>query len=167
MQFIQVISQEEFEMFNNHIFFSQEEILRIKNTTDEKENTFALTLLAEAEALIADPDKVTRNFEFLGYGYYYTGKQEYVDKAYKSMYACVHDNAWYSHDYNPAQFEGYDIKTVLETAYHCIAMAYGLSIFGDLIPEDDAKYLAEKTFELGIKATLEEWVLPGTRTHVY
>ncbi len=152
-------------MFNNRIFFSQEEILRIKHTTDEKEKSFALTLLAEAEALIADPDQVTRNFEFLGYGYYYTGKQEYVDKAYKSMYACVHDNAWYSHDYNPAQFEGYDIKTVLETAYHCIAMSYGLSIFGNLIPADDAKYLAEKTFELGIKATLEEWVLPGTRSH--
>ncbi len=151
-------------MYKN-AFFTEEEILRIKNTTDEGERKFAEELLAEAEGLIANPDSLSHNYELLGYGYYYTGKPEYIEKAHKSMIARVDEESWFSNEYDPTGYGGYDIRTALETSDRCMQMSLGIALFGDLIPEADRKYIIEKTYERGIKTILEDWVLPGTRIH--
>ena len=146
----------------NPAFFTEEEILKLKNTTDPE-------LRKLVDKMVADTEKALENggggFTTLAFGYYYTGKKEYIDLARKEFKNQLENGLWISDEYDETKYNGYDIRTALETERKVGAMSTGISFFGDLIPEDELKYYADETYKRGILPIMEDWVLPGKRMH--
>lgn len=147
----------------NNALFSEQEINNLKNATDIGEKKLADEMLDAAEKMISG--ELSPSISFLGFGYYYTGNREYLEKARELMHNQVEKALWVSDEYNPTAYNGYDIRTSLETGSGCIIMAYGISLFGDLLEEDERNYFIEQTYKKGIRAILEDWVLPGHKIH--
>ena len=146
----------------NTAFYTEEEILKLKNTTDPE-------LRKIVDVLVADAEKALENggggFHTLGFGYYYAGNKAYIDLARKELKNQLENGLWISDEYDPNKYNGYDIRTALETERKVGQMSTGLSLFGDLIHEEELKYYADETYKRGILPIMEDWVLPGKRMH--
>jgi len=146
----------------NPAFFSEEEILKLKNTTNPELKKVVEVLVKGAEKTLEDNGGWIHN---LGFGYYYSGNEKYIELARKELKNQLENGLWISDEYDPEKYNGYDIRTALETERKVMAMATGLSLFGDLIPEDEFKYFVDETYKRGILPIMEDWVLPGKRIH--
>lgn len=147
-------------MLNNGIFSPEElEILK------KREEPLANALFSE----VMDTARMARRNggapELLAFGYHMTGDDGYVEQARGQMQALADKPVWYSEEYSPTAYEGYDIRTALETGGNCFAMSYLLSFFGDRISEDERDAFILALLEKGIYPILEDWVLPGHRIH--
>lgn len=146
----------------NPAFFTEEEILKLKNATDPE-------LRKLVDRLAEDAEKALENggggFYTLGFGYYYTGKKEYIELARKEFKNQLENGLWISDEYDATKYNGYDIRTALETERKVGTLSTGISLFGDLLPEEELKYYAEETYKRGILPIMEDWVLPGKRMH--
>ncbi len=142
-------------------YFTEEEILKLKNTTNPELRKIVDKLLEDAERAL----KNGGGFASLGFGYYYTGNKDYIEVARKEFKNHLENGLWVSDEYEPDKFDGFDIRTALETERKVGALSMGLEFFGDLIPEEELKYIAEETYKKGILPIMEDWVLPGKRIH--
>ncbi len=143
-------------------YFTEEEILKLKNATDPELRKLVDNIAAGAEKAL---ENGAGGFLTLGFGYYYTGKKEFIDLAIKEFKNQLENGLWISDEYDPTKYNGYDIRTSLETERKVGTMATGIALFGDLIPEEDLKYFADETYKKGILPIMEDWVLPGKRIH--
>lgn len=143
-------------------FFTEEEILKLKNTTNPELRKLVDSLAAGAEKALENGGG---DFTTLGFGYYYTGKKEYIDLALKEFKNQLENGLWVSDEYDPTKYNGYDIRTALETERKVGTMSTGIALFGDLIPEEDLKFYADETYKKGILPIMEDWILPGKRMH--
>ncbi len=154
------------------ILFTKEDILRIKNTDNPQLKKYVDETLAEAEnTVLSDvtkfmgfPDKCEA-FQIMGFASQYTGDKKYEEKALEIMKYKVEHDLWISNEYDPNKFNGFDIRTALETGNKCAEMAFLLSFFGNNLTEDEKKYYAEATYNQGILPILEDWVLPNHKIH--
>ncbi len=101
----------------------------------------------------------------LAFGYYAFGDKECLKKAREYMNKTADEEFWYSEEYDPKAYEGYDIRTALETHYRCNSISQGLSLFGDLLDEDEFNKCVNAVYQKGIIPILEDWVSDGTRIH--
>ena len=81
------------------------------------------------------------------------------------MLDTAEEESWIDPDYDPAAYNGYDIRTSLGTASRTVRMAVGFSLFGDLLTEAERERVARAAVDKGVTEILRDWVLPGTRIH--
>lgn len=165
-----------------NIFITKKQVLEMKQNSDER-----LKKLVEQALILADEglenealteDKVryhgdennyqnqheyyynaTRPFvkymPCLGFAYYYTGDKKYFEKARELMLMYAGYERWHG--------KGAYGKAELVTAEFCNGMACGYEFFKECFEEKEIKYIAAKTYELGILPIFEDWVMPGTK----
>ncbi len=143
----------------NSFVFSLDELEKLKNSKNSDINAQYNLALEEAK------NAAENNIKLLAFGYYMTGQKEYLEKARAYMQKTADEEHWYSEEYDPTAYEGYDIRTALETHYRCVSMSEGLSLFGDLLEKDEFDRFVKAIYEKGIIPILEDWVLPGKRIH--
>ncbi|MBQ2880914.1 MAG: heparinase II/III family protein [Clostridia bacterium] len=143
-------------------FFTEEEILKLKNTTNPELRKLVDTL---AERSAKALENGGGDFITLGFGYYYTGNKEFIDLARKEFKNQLENGLWISDEYDATKYNGYDIRTALETERKVNTLSAGIALFGDLVSEDELKYYAEETYVRGILPIMEDWVLQGKRMH--
>ena len=146
----------------NTAFFTEEELLKLKNATDPELKKLADSLFEGAEKALENGGG---GFITLALGYYTTGNKEYIELAKKELQNQLDNGLWISDEYDPNKYNGYDIRTALETERKVGQMSTGLSLFGDLLSEEELKYFADETYKKGILPIMEDWVLPGKRIH--
>ena len=147
-------------MFNN-AFFTEEEILRIKDTPDAGLRAYAADLLRKAENSL----ERCSDFYLLGFGYFMTGDAKYFERARRVLLATVGEETWIDGGYDPNAYNGFDIRASLGAAARTIGVSTGYSLFGDLLSEEDRTLIEREVYEKGILPLLEDWVLPGKRIH--
>ena len=158
-------------MFSN-ILFSEEDILRIKESKDEKLQEYVSKALEDAEKLLDEakdnPFSVlgrSDKIQLIGFAYNYTKNERYLEKAIELMKHKVEDELWISNEYDPHKYNGFDIRTSLETGDRCAELSLLMALFGDNLSEDDKKKYAMATYEKGIVPILEDWARPNRRIH--
>ncbi len=144
-------------MRNNGIF-TIEELQAFQTATDP-------TVQALYNQAITQAKSTTGNNMPLLYLGYQSGEESCFVKAHDYMRKTAAEAQWFSEEYDPTAYEGYDIRTALETHYRCVSMSQGLTLFGDLLEPDEFAALARTTYDKGILPILEDWVLPGKRMH--
>ena len=140
----------------------EEELRRLKETADPELRAFTDDLLRRAkEALDGGGGDLT----LLSFAYLYTGDPAYFGPARRSLLATVNEKSWIDSDYDPAAYNGYDIRTSLGTAARTVSVSLGFSVFRDLFTPEDRDTIVRAAYEKGIYDILKDWVLPGTRIH--
>lgn len=147
-------------MRNNGIF-SPSELYALRDS----DNLLIMALYAEVLEAARAAKNTGHDMTELAFGYYVTGDIAYFDRARALMLETANEEQWYSEEYDPNAYEGYDIRTALETHSRCVRMSYGLTLFGDLLEPDEFAFLVRTTMEKGIYPILFDWVLPGHRIH--
>ena len=151
-------------MFSNSLC-SKEEITAIKNSQDPELIAFAKETVEEAEKLLDQENSRLDAIQMKGFAYHYTGDARYLENARKIIDSKINKELWISNEYDPTRFNGYDIRTALETGDRCAEMAYLVSLFGEELTEDEIKACAKATYEKGILPILEDWVRPNRKLH--
>lgn len=158
-------------MFSN-ILFTEEDILKIKNTQDTALKEYVAKALEDAENMLNfENDKFytfggkCEQIQLMGFAYNYTKNEKYAEKAKEMMRHKVEEELWISDEYDPNKYNGYDIRTALETGDRCNDMAFLLALFGEALTEDEKKKYAMATYEKGIVPILEDWVRPNHKIH--
>lgn len=95
----------------------------------------------------------------LSFAYAVTGEMKYFEKARELMLKYCSYSRWYG--------KGSIGKGELITGHFLTGMSYGWAAFSELFNEEDKKYLADRIYTLGIRAQLDDWVLPGTKIHCF
>ncbi len=147
-------------MRNNGIF-SIEELHALRDSDDLITSALYAEVLESARAA----KNTSCNMMQLALGYYATDDIGYFCRAREIMTETAKEEHWYSEEYDPNAYEGYDIRTALETHERCVRMSYALTLFGDLLEPEEFETLVRITMEKGIYPILEDWVLPGKRIH--
>ena len=158
-------------MFSN-IFFTDEDILKIKNSNNPELKAYVEETLAEAERLIHSEQNefagLLGRFEqimIVCFAYKYTGNKEYEDKAREILKYKIEQELWISNEYDPNKYNGFDIRTSLETGARCSEMALLLSTFGEILSEEEKKFYTDFTYNNGIVPILEDWVRKNRKIH--
>ena len=147
-------------MFNNAIF-TEEEVRGILNSGSEELRELCAGLLGDAKAALPGGD----DLRLLGFAYVCTRDRAYFERARQIMLNTAAEESWIDPDYDPAAYNGYDIRTSLGTASRTVRMAVGFSLFGDLLTEAERERVAREAVDKGVTEILRDWVLPGTRIH--
>jgi len=167
-----------------NIFFPEEKIQFIKNCTDERckilynkainQAEKALEIIPlEEESVQVDGEgyavqhenygdaagPFTGNMPYLSFAYEITGDDKYFLKAKELMLKYCSYSRWYG--------KGSIGKGELNTGHFLTGMSYGWATFSHKFTEDEKKYLAERIYTLGIRAQLDDWLLPGTKIHCF
>ena len=158
-------------MFPN-LFYTNEDIIRVKNSSNPELKAFVDKILEEAEKHLGEdvgsfmgfPSKGGK-IQLLGFAYNYTGKKEYLEKARQIMKHKIEHDLWISEEYDSTKYNGFDIRTALETGDRCAEMSFLLSAFGNDLSEEEQKSFAEATYRLGIVPILEDWARPNRKIH--
>ncbi len=158
-------------MFNK-ILFSNEDIIRLKSTENTELKAYIDETVAKAENLLGADIKDFMGFPSkcesimtVGFAYQYTGKKEYLEKAHEILKYKVEHDLWISDEYDPNKYNGFDIRTALETGERCADMTYLLSFFGETLSDEELKFYAEATYAKGILPIIEDWVMPNRKIH--
>lgn len=167
-----------------NIFFPEEKIQFIKNCTDERCKTLydkainqaekALEIIPlEEESVQVDGEgyaiqhenygdaagPFTGNMPYLSFAYEITGDEKYFLKAKELMLKYCSYSRWYG--------KGSIGKGELNTGHFLTGMSYGWAAFSHKFTENEKKYIAERIYTLGIRAQLDDWLLPGTKIHCF
>ena len=141
-----------------NVYYSEEEIAKLKNSSDPD-------LRALADGLLADAERGNSDMRLLGFAYAVTGDRKYADQARRVLLDLVGEESWIDSGYQPDGYNGFDIRTSLPTAARCVKASLAFLLFGDLLPEEDRKTVIRETYRKGIRDLLRDWVLPGERIH--
>ena len=154
-----------------NILFTKEEVLKLKNSEDEGLKALIEEIMNRAKdtltfdlATVPGATNIDA-IQHLGFGYFYTGDEAYVNKVIEIMKYKIDNELWISNEYDPDKYNGYDIRTALETGDRCAHMSHAFMLFGEAIPEDEIQTMATAVYEKGIKPILEDWVWPNHRIH--
>lgn len=164
------------------LYFTKEDIEKLKSTDDTRLKTMAESVAKQAETAldtkVLSESEVScedgrsgnihesyydaslpfrKNMLLLGFGYFYTGDEAYFEKAKALMLMYAGYKKWHG--------KGYHGRSELNTAHFCVGMAHGYSLFKEKLTADERKIIADGTYKLGILPTMEDWVLPGTKIH--
>lgn len=139
----------------DNILFSAVDIKHLKTTENEGQKKLVEELLAEAKGVLENGGQI----ELLGFGYYYTGDEAYFEKARERMLEKAAEPKWYSDE-----CQG---RSELCTGARCTEMAYGFSMFGDKLTDEERSLVVKATYEKGIRPILEDWLLPETKIHAF
>ena len=144
-------------MFSNALC-SKEEITAIKNSQDPELIAFAKETVEEAEKLLDQENSRLDAIQMKGFAYHYTGDARYLENARKIIDSKINKELWISNEYDPTRYNGYDIRTALETGDRCAEMAYLVSLFGEELTEDEIKELDYIKNVIFISAVFENCV---------
>lgn len=166
------------------LYFSREDVQKIKESDDELLNKITADVMKAAEKAletkVLTEDKVTysgeenkyenqheyyydasvpfeQNMPLLGFGYYYTGDERYFEKARDLMLTYAGYKKWHG--------KGCQGRSELNNGHFCVGMAFGFSMFYDKLTEEEKKLIADATYRMGILPAFEDWVLPNTKIH--
>lgn len=101
----------------------------------------------------------TGNMPFLAFAYELTGEEKYFIKAKELMLKYCSYSRWHG--------KGSIGKGELITGHFLTGMSYGWAAFSDLFTTKEKEFIAERIYTLGIKAQLEDWLLPETKIHSF
>ena len=166
------------------LYFSREDVKKIKDSDDELIKKITADVLKAAEKAleieVLTEDKVAYSGEegkyenqhenyydasrpfmqkmlLLGFGYYYTDDEKYFEKARVLMLTYAGYKKWHG--------KGWHGKSELNNGLFCVGMAFGFSLFSYKLTEEEKKTIADATYRLGILPAFEDWVLPNTKIH--
>lgn len=166
----------------NNLFFGKEDVKKLKRVTNKQHRKFIDEMLCSAKAALDDKvyDEAELRYEGEGYqaqheyyfnasspfsevmpllalGYYYYDDIAYFEKAREFMLAYSKFEKWHG--------RGWVARSELTTAGFCEGMAFGYAFFSDMLSDDEKEIIVSATYEKGIRASLEDWILPGTKVH--
>ena len=167
-----------------NVFFPESKIEFIKACTDERcrilfdkameqaEKSLELIPLDEASVQVDGEGYAVQHENYgnaagpfsgamqnLSFAYCVTEDKKYFEKARELMLKYCTYSRWHG--------KGALGKGELITGHFLTGMSYGWGTFSELFSEDDKKYLADRIYTLGIRAQLDDWVLPGTKIHCF
>lgn len=167
-----------------NIFFPEDKLNFIRNCQDEKCKALfekAMTNADKAlETELLDEESVQVNGEgyaiqhenygnaagpfagnmpYLAFAYEITGNDKYFLKAKELMIKYCSYSKWHG--------KGAIGKGELTTGHFLTGMSYGWAAFSDKFTIEEKKYIAERINILGIRAQLDDWLLPGTKIHCF
>lgn len=99
------------------------------------------------------------NMHILCFMYAFTGDDKYFNKAKEFMLKYCAYSRWHG--------KGAIGKGELVTGNFLAGMSYGWAAFSDKLTEEEKEYIANRTYTLGIRPQLDDWVLPGTKIHCF
>ncbi len=99
------------------------------------------------------------NMHCLAFAYEYTKEEKYFLKAKELMLKYCSYSRWHG--------KGALGKGELITGAFLTGMSFGWAAFEDKFSEEEKKYLADRIYTLGIRAQLDDWLLPGTKIHCF
>lgn len=167
-----------------NIFFPEEKLNFIKECTDERcklllsralnaaEKALELTPVDEASVQVdgegfaiqhenygnaAGP--FTGNMPYLCFAYQYTKDEKYFLKAKELMMKYCSYSRWHG--------KGSIGKGELITGHFLTGMSYGWATFSHKFTKEEKEFLADRIYTLGIRAQLDDWVLPETKIHCF
>ena len=141
----------------NEVFFSEDEIERLRGYGSEELRGLISALLEDA--------RTGDDLRLLGFACAWTKDPAYFARARRILLDTAEEESWIDPDYDPTAYNGYDIRTSLGTAARTVRMAVGFSLFGDLLTEEDREHVVRAAADKGVTEILRDWVLPGTRIH--
>ncbi len=167
-----------------NIFFPEEKLQFIRDCTDERCKRLLEKTLAQAEKALemnaVDEKSVqvdgvgyaiqhenyghaagpfTGNMPYLCFAYEYTKEEKYFEKAKELMMKYCGYSRWHG--------RGSIGKGELITGHFLTGMSYGWATFSDKFTKEEKEFLAERIYTLGIRAQLEDWLLPETKIHCF
>lgn len=96
---------------------------------------------------------------YLAFAYEYTGDEKYLIKAKEMMLRYCSFSRWHG--------KGAIGKGELTTGAFLIGMSYGWAAFSEKFTEAEKEFIADRIYTLGIRAQLDDWLLPGTKIHCF
>ncbi len=99
------------------------------------------------------------NMSYLAFAYEFTGDEKYFNKGKELMLKYCSYSRWHG--------KGSIGKGELVTGNFLTGMSYGWAAFSDKFSKEEKEYLAERINTLGIRAQLDDWLLPGTKIHCF
>lgn len=99
------------------------------------------------------------DMSFLSFAYEFTGDEKYYLKAKELMMAYCAYSRWHG--------KGAIGKGELTTGNFLVGMSYGWAAFSHKFTTKEKEYIANRTYTLGIRAQLDDWLLPETRIHCF
>lgn len=99
------------------------------------------------------------NMAYFSFAYEISGDEKYFLKARELMLKYCAYSRWHG--------KGSIGKGELTTGNFLTGMSYGWAAFSHKFSEDEKKYIADRVYTLGIRAQLDDWVLPGTKIHCF
>lgn len=167
-----------------NIFFPKEKLQFIKKCKDERCTALLKKVLEAAEkALERTPyeeksvqidgegfvmqhenygvaaGQFSSDLSFLSFAYEFTGDEKYYLKAKELMTAYCAYSRWHG--------AGAIGKGELATGNFLVGMSYGWAAFSHRFTAKEKEYIANRTYTLGIRAQLDDWLLPETRIHCF
>ncbi len=167
-----------------NIFFPEEKLQFIRDCTDERCQRLLEKTLAQAEKALkmdaVDEKSVQVNGEgyaiqhenygnasgpfagnmpYLCFAYEYTKDEKYFKKAKELMLKYCGYSRWHG--------RGSIGKGELITGHFLTGMSYGWATFSHKLTPEEKTFLSERIYTLGIRAQLDDWLLPETKIHCF